>query len=205
MRFLKVLILLLIPTICSATTHKDYFDTYLKNLTTRLNLSQFPGPLSEELAKVALARQSLEDGLNRASNVSIAGISTGGFNKTIVDETIAESGLSVGYAYDSDGGRFYAFKGEQANIYSAHCISRLFDLYVAKFLTKDQKQWTQAKEVSKALVQNPDSFELNHLFYVQLSPDKTIKKANRLYGPKHESVMNIANEWVPASNNLNLN
>ncbi len=193
MRVLIVLVLLTIPTICSATTPQEYFDTYLKNLTSRLNCSEYPGPLSRLVARVALARQSLEDGLNRESNVSIAGISTGGINKDVVDRTISNSGLSVGYAFDSDGGRFYVFKGNQANIFSALCIGRLFGVYVSKFLGKDQKSWSQAKEVSKAILQKPDSFELNHLFYVKLCPDKIIEKANRLYGPKHESVIRIAN------------
>jgi hypothetical protein len=193
MRLLLTLILIIIPTISSAITHQEYFDTYLKNLTSKLSCLEYPGPLSKLVAKVALARQSLEDGLNRKSTVSIAGISTGGFNKNIVDQTILNSGLSVGYAFDSDGGRFYVFKGDEANIFSALCIGRLFNVYVGKFLNGDQKPWNLAKEVSKAIVQKPDSFELNHLFYVKLRPQKIIEKANRLYGPKHESVIGIAN------------
>ncbi len=197
MRVIIVLILLIIPTLCSATTHQEYFETYLNYLTSRFNCSEYPGPLSRLVAKVALARQSLEDGLNRGSNVSIAGISTGGFNKDVVDRTIANSGLSVSYAFDSDGGRFYVFKGEHANIFSALCIGRLFNVYVNKFQKKNQKSWRQAKEVSKAILQNPDSFELNHLFYVRLSPAKILERANRLYGPQYESVIRIANGYEP--------
>ncbi len=197
MRVIIVLILLIIPTLSSATTHQEYFDTYLKHLTSRLNCSEYPGPLSRLIAKVALARQSLEDGLNRGSSVSIAGISTGGFNKDVVDSTIANSGLSVSYAFDSDGGRFYVFKGDHANVFSALCIGKLFNIYVKKFLNRDQKSWNQAKEVSKAIFQNPDSFELNHLFYVKLCPDKILERANRLYGPQSESVIRIANGYKP--------
>ncbi|MCL5125438.1 MAG: hypothetical protein M1511_13275 [Deltaproteobacteria bacterium] len=195
MRVLLVLILSTIPTISSATTHQEYFDTYLNTLTSKLRSWEYPGPLSRLVARVALARQSLEDGLNRKSNVSIAGISTGGFNKEVVDQTILKSGLSVGYAFDADGGRFYVFKGDQANVFSALCIARLFNVYVGKFLGRDQKSWNLAKEISKAILQKPDSFELNQLFYVKLRPDKIIEKANRLYGPKHESVIRIANGY----------
>jgi hypothetical protein len=203
MRLVKVFILLIIPTICFATDHQDYFDTHLTNLTAKLNSSEYPGPLSEQLARVALARQSLEDGLGRKSDVSIAGISTGGFNKEIVDKTIENSGLSVGYAFDSDGGRFYVFKGCQANIYSALCISRLFNIYVDRFLTRDQKYWFQAKEVSKAIFQSPDSFELNHLYYMKLAPDKIIERANRLFGPQYNSVIRIANDYRTDTEGLN--
>lgn len=195
MRILLALIFFSIPTVCLATTHQEYFDTYLKNLTSKLNCLEYQGPLCGLVARVALARQSLEDGLNRKSTVSIAGISTGGFNKEIVDQTVLNSGLSVGYAFDSDGGRFYVFKGEDANIFSALCISRLFNVYVCKFLNKDQKPWNLAKEISKAIAQKPDSFELNHLFYVKLRPDRIVEKANRLYGPQYDSVIRIANGY----------
>ena len=197
MRLLKILVFLTLPTVCFADAHKNYFETYLKNVTTRLHSSDYPGPISRELAKVALARQSLEDGINRKSNVSIAGISTGGFNKTIVEEVVSFSWLKVGYAYYSEGGRFYRFNGDQANICSAVCIAKLFDFYVDRFLEKDQSLWFAAKEVSKAIAMEPDSFELNHLFYNQLRPEKTIQRANKLFGPKHDTVIRIVNQVAP--------
>jgi hypothetical protein len=203
MRLVKVFILLIIPTICFAADHQEYFDTHLRNLTAKLNSCEYPGPLSEQVARVALARQSLEDGLERKSDVSIAGISTGGFNKEIVDKTIENSGLSVGYAFDSDGGRFYVFKGCEANIYSALCISRLFNIYVDRFLDRDKKSWFQAKQISRAILQSPDSFELNHLFYMKLAPDKIIERANRLFGPKYNSVIRISNGYKTDTERLN--
>lgn len=196
-RLLKIVVLLAIPSLCFADAHKNYFETYLKNVTTRLHSSDYPGPISRELAKVALARQSIEDGVNRKSDISIAGISTGGFNKTIVDEVVSFSWLKVSYAYDSEGGKFYQFKGDHANVYSALCIAKLFDSYVDRFLVKDQSTWLTAKEVSRAISMEPDSFELNHLFYNQLRPEKTIEKANRLFGPKHDSVIRIVNRVAP--------
>ncbi len=197
MRYLKILVFLAIPAVCSADAHKTYFDTYLKNVTTRLQFSDYPGPISRELAKVALARQSLEDGINRKTDVSIAGISTGGFNKTIVEEVVSFSWLKVGYVYDSEGGRFYQFKGDQANVYSALCIAKLFDFYVDRFMEKEQTSWFTAKEVSRAIAQEPDCFELNNLFYNKLRPEKTIEKANRLFGPKYDSVIRIVREVAP--------
>ena len=197
MRFLKILVFLAIPAVCSADAHKNYFDTYLKNVTTRLHFSDYPGPISRELAKVALARQSLEDGIDRKSELSIAGISTGGFNRTIVEDVVSFSWLKVGYAYDSEGGRFYQFRGDQANVYSALCIAKLFDFYVDRFLVKEQSTWLTAKEVSRAIALQPDSFELNHMFYNQLRPEKTIEKANRLFGPKHDSVIRIVKQVAP--------
>ena len=197
MRFLKIIVLLFIPSICFADTHKDYFETYLQNVTARLHFSDYPGPISRELAKVALARQSLEDGINRKSDISIAGISTGGFNQTIVEEVLEFSWLKVGYVHDYEGGRVYQFRGDQANVYSALCIAKLFDFYVDRFLVKDQSGWFAAKQVSRAIAMQPDSFELNHLFYNQLRPEKTIEKANRLFGPKHESVLKIVNQVAP--------
>ena len=197
MRLLKIMVFLAIPAVCSADAHKNYFDTYLKNVTTRLHFSDFPGPISHELAKVALARQSLEDGINRKTDLSIAGISTGGFNKTIVEDVVSLSWLKIGFAYDTEGGRFYQFRGDQANVYSALCIAKLFNLYVDKFLVKEQSAWLTAKEVSRAIVLEPDSFELHHLFYNQLRPEKTIEKANRLFGPKHDSVIRIVRQVAP--------
>lgn len=197
MRFLKIIVLMALPSVCLADAHKNYFDTYLKDVTTRLHSSDYPGPLSHELAKVALARQSLEDGINRKSELSIAGISTGGFNKTIVEDVVSDTPLQIGYAYDSEGGRFYQFRGDRANVYSALCIAKLFDFYVDRFLVNEQSTWIAAKEVSRAIAIEPDSFELNHLFYNQLCPDKTIEKANRLFGPKADYVLRIVKQAAP--------
>jgi hypothetical protein len=175
---------------CYPMSHKENFDLHLKTLTIKLKYTDFPGPLSHEMAKVALARQVLEDGPNRNPKESIAGISIGGFNKTIVDSTLP-SHISVGSATDSTGARFYHFKGFQSNIYSAFIVSRLFDFYVTKFMKSERREWFMAKETSKAIHQNPDSFELNFRFYNKLNPIKIIEKSNRLYGPNHESVVQM--------------
>ena len=170
-----------------ALTHRDRFDQDYQHVVTKLKSTDYPGPLAIEVAKVALARQVLEDGPNRHQDESIAGISIGGFNKVIVDSTLPEH-IRVTSATDSGGDRFYYFKGFQATIYSAFVISRLFDYYISKFLKSERRQWFMAKEVSKAIHQDPDSFELNSQFYNKLQPIKILEKANRLYGPNHQSV-----------------
>ena len=187
-----VFLLFLVPINCLAVTHKEYFDNYLEPTSVMLETLYFKGPISYELAKIALARQVLEDGISRKPNNSVAGISVGGFNSEIANDVLKETEIKIGRATDSEGGTFYSFQGEFANIYSALIIARLFDFYPEKFLKKDKKHWFMAKETSKAICQNPDSFELNHRFHNQLKPCDIIKKANSLYGPQAQAVLDIS-------------
>jgi len=173
-----------------ALTHRERFNQDYKHVVAKLKYSGCPGPLSKELAKVALARQVLEDGPNRHEKESIAGISIGGFNKVIVESTLPKH-ISIHAINDSNGDRFYHFKGSQAPIYSALIISRLFDYYINKFMKSERKSWFLAKETSHAIHQDPDSMELNFRFYNKLDPVKIIEKADKFYGPNHQSVVNI--------------
>lgn len=185
-------LILVFPLTSTAKTHKEYFENHYNVLVNKLHNNGYPGPVSNELAKYALARQVLEDGITRKSGESVAGISVGGFNKEITNKVLKNAEISVSYATDSEGGRFYQFKGNNANIYSAMIISNLFDFYVSKFLKKHEKTWLTVKELSKAISINPDSFELNHKFYTTLYKEHVIIKANSLYGPGHTSVLQIS-------------
>ena len=200
MRIFLLFIILL--TICAApqnssanTTHELYFNENLPTLCLKLKYSAFPGPISSILAKWALGRQVLEDGINRRFGESCAGISRGGFNKIALEKAIGRDNISVGSASDGEG-TFYHLKGHYANITSATTIAYLFDVYADKFLKRDKTQWMQSKEVSKAIQLDPDSFELNHKFYCILKPDGVIRKCNRIYGPKSSSVEDIINRSV---------
>lgn len=192
---LKKLVLLLIGVLmlCSPSysmSHKERFNQDYQSTVIILKDCHFPGPLAEEMAKVALARQVLEDGPNRHPNESIAGISTGSWNKEIVDSCVPKH-IKIDTINDLTGARFYHFKGSQSTLYSALVVSKLFDFYVNKFLKSERKNWFLAKETSKAISQNPDSFELNLRFYNKLNPIKIIEKCNKLYGPQADSVTNI--------------
>lgn len=190
--FVLFLIILVFPLKSNSLTHKEYFEQHYTTLANRLHQDGYPGPISNELAKYALARQVLEDGINRKSHESIAGISVGGFNKEIAEAVLKNSDIKVSHAIDAEGGRFYHFKGNDANLYSAVIIGNLFNFYVSKFLKKHEKNWLILKELSKAISMNPDSFELNHKFYTFLHKENVIIKANNLYGPGQASVLQIS-------------
>lgn len=181
---------LLLPINCFSQTHKDIFDKHYDCSVRHLNSSGYPGPLSQELAKVALARQILEDGPKRKSDESIAGISIGSWNKDIVESTVP-SHIRVKSISDSSGARFYHFVGQESNLYSMLVISKLFDFYVPKFMKSKTKDWYLAKETSKAIAQDSECFKLQHRFHTLLNPSKIINVANKLYGPGHQSVVDI--------------
>lgn len=185
--------MLVFPLNSNSLTHKEYFEQHYNILVTKLHENGYPGPISNELARYALARQVLEDGIKRKSNESVAGISTGGFNKEITESVLKDSDIKVSYVTDSEGGRFYQFRGDDANLYSAIIIGNLFNFYVSKFFKKYEKNWLTLKELSKAIAVDPDSFELNHKFYTTLQKENLIIKANSLYGPGHASVLQISN------------
>lgn len=183
---LKFLILMLIPISCFAN-HESYMKTYLPQVEAHLE-KDFPGPIARELGSMALARQILEDGLNKGSGYSVAGIGVGKPNSEIVTAKLFEW-LKVGRATDYEGGTFYSFKGPQANICSAVIIAYLFDQYVGKFLPKLESKWEMAKSVSKELDEN-DCVILDAI-YDDLDPSSILERTNRMYGPNAEGVLRI--------------
>jgi hypothetical protein len=165
--------------------HAVYFEKHLQTVISKLEEKDFKGPIGPIMAQRALARQVLEDSLSKKPESSCAGISKGGFNSAIANEVLRDYNLSIGSARDSAGdGPFLYLKGPQANIASTIIIAKLFDFYVGKFMNKENKKaWFMAKETSKGIHLNPDSFELNHKFHCILQPDKIVKKSCSIFGP----------------------
>jgi hypothetical protein len=187
-------------------SHAEYFDKYLQPVTAFLEKHEFKGPIGLIMARRALGRQTLEDGLSKPPTYSIAGISKGGFNSSIAAEVLKDFDLKVGLIRDSQGdGPFFTFQGEHANIASALIIAKLFNFYVDKFFKRDySKKWFMAKETSKAIHQNPDSFELNHRFYVKLQPEKMVEKSCSIYGPGKANVDTILTRSIKRKPDENL-
>jgi hypothetical protein len=188
-----VCILLLIPTLSLANIqpHKLYFQEHLPVLEMRLHCGEYPGPLAGILGRIALSRQLLEDGISRRPGQSCAGISRGGHNEVALKKAInGNKDIRISSASDGEG-TFYMLYGPQVNIVSAMTVAHLFDQYVYRFLKKHKVRWEVAKETSKAIAIDPDSFELNHKFYCTLKPDKIVERCNMLYGPKAQAVMQL--------------
>lgn len=174
------------PTIQAGTDpHAIYFEKHLETVISKLQEKDFKGPIGPIMAQRALARQILEDSISKPPTYSVAGISKGGFNSAIANEVLRDYNLNVGSIRDSTGdGPFFSFSGPQANIASAVIIAKLFDFYVGKFMNKENKKtWFMAKETSKGIHLDPDSFELNHKFHCILQPDKIVKRSCSLFGP----------------------
>jgi len=176
----------------SMDPHAIYFEKHLPVVISKLE-KDFKGPIGPIMAQRALARQVLEDSLSKKPENSCAGISKGGFNSAIANEVLRDYNLNVGSIRDSSGdGPFFYFKGPQANIASTIIIAKLFDFYVGKFMHKeDKKTWFMAKETSKGIYLNPDSFELNHKFHCILQPDRIVKKSSEIFGPGNPSTDDI--------------
>lgn len=188
-----VLVSLVFVTFLNASPHKNYFDNYLNQVSLMLETSGFKGPLSEDLAKISLGRQVLEDSVTRRPDYSVAGISIGGFNSDIVKDTVKETHLKISHVYDSEGGRFFSLHGAHANVYSAISIAKLFDFYPYQLLKKHKVKWMLSKQISYAIHCNKDSYELRNLYHNVLKPETIIQESNKIYGPKSESVMQIVN------------
>jgi len=182
-----------LPSYTSMDPHAIYFEKHLPVVISKLEEKDFKGPIGPIMAQIALGRQVLEDGLSKKPENSCAGVSKGGFNSAIANEVLRDYNLNISSARDSAGdGPFFYFTGPKANIASTIIIAKLFDFYVTKFMSReDKKIWFHSKEVSKAVYQNPDSFELNHEFYCKLQPDRIIKKSNRMFGPNDQAVHQI--------------
>lgn len=183
--FIGVVITGVSPLLAGVDPHATYFEKHLQTVISKLEEKDFKGPIGPIMAQRALSRQILEDSISKPPTYSVAGISKGGFNSAIANEVLRDYSLTVRSIRDNTGdGPFFSFSGPQANIASAVIIAKLFDFYVNKFMNKENKKtWFMAKETSKGIYLNPDSFELNHKFYCNLQPEKIMKKSCQIYGP----------------------
>jgi hypothetical protein len=188
MKLKFLMILLAIPIIVSGSTpHGVYMQEFLPLVVSYLE-QDYPGPLAEDLGSMALARQILEDGLNKGPRYSVAGIGVGSPNKEIVVANLFHW-LKVGRASDYEGGTFYSFTGPQAAVCSAVIISHLFDSYVYRFLPKHTVVWNLAKELSAHVHATQDKGL--DATYQALGVGEIVRRANRLYGPNAERVERI--------------
>jgi hypothetical protein len=187
---LKILMLIFItPAVVQGSTpHQAYMRDYLPLVTAHLE-QDYPGPLARDLGSMALARQILEDGLNKGPRYSVAGIGVGSPNKEIVDATVFQW-LKIGRAKDDSGGTFYTFTGPQAAVCSAVIIARLFDAYIPRFMPKYATHWDLAKEWSRRVDETGEGHDTG--IYWALQPVDLIRRANRMYGPQSEAVERIA-------------
>ena len=193
--FIKIIttVICVLPIIAfgNLTPHKVYFQEHLPILEEKLQNSEYPGPMSTILGRIALARQVLEDGLNRRPGESCAGISRGGHNEVALKKAInGNKDIRISSASDGEG-TFYMLYGPQVNIISAMTVAYLFDNYVSRFLRQHKVKWELSKETSKAISLNPDSLELNHKFHCILKPDKIVERCNTLYGPGSHLVLQL--------------
>jgi hypothetical protein len=155
------------------------------------------GPVWTEMAKYALIRQAVEDGVTRHHSTSIVGMSVGGPHAQIMDSLGLkkncqnEQGLTLSTAES-----YYAIKGPRANICSVMAICLLWDKYVTElhpgtFKDEEKAQWIKAKELSERNASglcNAD--EMKELEELQPVYRRTIKKANGMYSSTASSEIN---------------
>jgi len=201
MRKLIVFAVLFLPLVYSnvwaAASFEEHitlnYSLVIENLTSR----GLTGPVWKEMAKYALIRQAVEDGVTRPHSMSIVGMSVGGPHAQIMD-TLGlkrgcenEHGLTLSVA-DS----YYMIKGPRANICSTVAICLLWDKYIVelhpgRFKDSEKDQWIRAKELSQkdaaGLCEGSERAELE-----ELKPlcTKMVKKANGIYSHTAASTIN---------------
>jgi len=169
--FTFLTILLCFVTYSYASPHKIRHVQDIERVSNIVAL-YFPEHVATPLAKVALARQILEDGLQKGPDYSCAGTGVGGENGRIFYDTVFHW-LKIGRASDGEG-TFYTLSGEGAAICSAVVIARLYDTYVYRFMPKLRDMWDCVKRGDC----NDD-------------PLPIIERADRCYGPNHDTVRSI--------------
>jgi hypothetical protein len=142
---------------------------------------------ARDIARYALMRQLLEDGIGRSPNISIVGI--GSRYKDIMLILSCDKSIKINTVGMPEGTRCYAIYGKDAYIYSAIGISMIYDRAInhcTGFKKSDIELWNKCKD-SNIL------YTIYRRKCVEL-----IKKADKAYGPK----TNIVLYWVDKYNEL---
>jgi hypothetical protein len=183
--------------------YSEYLESYFKKSIEKLNEYGFKGPFAEEVAQYAIARQIIEDGMDREHTVSMVGMVPGGLNKRVVQRLglilnqTNDAGYKLGRVTANDGQGCYAFYGDFSNVLSVVAVVMVWDEYVngeEKFLrTEDLKEaWNNSKNLSNRLFDSSDNValqeEYDKLKGLRL---KVIERCNAMYGPNGSSVKMI--------------
>lgn len=168
----------------------------------------FEGPFAEEVGRMALMRQVIEDGPGRPHTKSMVGMVPGGLNREVMHDLgfklgeVRFDGLKLSSLTANDGQGCYALYGPRANVVSAAAIALLWDKYVNKlgcFKGSEIRAWNQSRVISRAIARGDAPPQAKVRFRNRLStPRKQIlKKANRIYGGSPETVMRLVDKMEP--------
>ncbi|MBM4325978.1 MAG: hypothetical protein FJ118_02345 [Deltaproteobacteria bacterium] len=193
----RLLLVILVLAACwqaEARTVEEHILARYAMVLDKLRTRGFDGPFGEQVARFAMMRQLVEDGLNRGHSVSIVGMVPGGMNK----EIMSHLGLALGQTNHNDltlktvgahdGQRSYAIYGPRADVASTVAIALLWDKYVHELpcFKKDEiRAWNQSKVISQKLAKREATEDAALIFRTGVAEDgkKVLEKANRLYSP----------------------
>jgi hypothetical protein len=180
------------PLVCSNVWASASFEEHIQvnyplvieSLTTRGLI----GPVWKELAKYALIRQAVEDGVTRSHSMSIVGMSIGGPHAQIMDTLGLKKGCENEQGWTlSVAESYYMIKGPRANICSTVALCLLWDKYIVelhtnRFKDSDKSQWIKAKELSQKDASGLcDVAETAALEELKPRCREMIRKANGIY------------------------
>jgi hypothetical protein len=183
--------------------YANYVESYFKKSVEKLKEFGFTGPFAEEAARYAIARQIIEDGIDRDHKVSMVGMIPGGLNKRVVSRLgleinkVNESGYKLTRVTANDGQGCYAFYGDYSNVLSVVAVVMVWDEYAngeEGFLRKEdlRSAWNKSKELSTVLAKEPGNLEAKAA-YEELGNlrRESIERCNSMYGPNGSSVKMI--------------
>ncbi len=189
------------PLVCSnvwaAASFEEHIQLNYPLVIEHLTARGLTGPVWTEMAKYALIRQAVEDGVTRPHSMSIVGMSIGGAHAQIMDTLGLKKGCQNEHGWTlSSTESYYTIKGPRANICSTVALCLLWDKYIVelhtnRFRDPEKTQWIKAKESSqKDAAGLCDDSETAALEELKPLCRKMIRKANGIYSATAASDIN---------------
>jgi len=179
-KILLVVAMVISPSLCFSDPVEEHIKKSYVKLVSEVFKHKYGPAAAIDLAKFAILRQMVEDGLGRSPNISIVGMSVGGRNERVIKLVLECNGqdINLGKVANPEGGQFYALYGNDAYIVSAVGIAVLYDRIINECNFKDGERivWERCKyDSTDYLINSKICFSL-------------IKRANNMYGPKGDYI-----------------
>ena len=160
------------------------------------------GPLAFEASQFALLRRIHEDGLARATDVSMNGMVPSSPNKEVIEQVdIDECELSRTTANDGQG--CYVISGPRANIFGAAAIALWYDAIINSDRFKicnerEREIWNTSRHHSHMIaIGRTQPIHRNYFHAFKKERMEILKKVNRAYGPQGSHINSLQKKLEP--------
>lgn len=175
---------------------------YFESIVEEVQDHGLSGPIAKEAAQFALLRRIHEDGLDRATDVSMNGMIPASPNREVIEQVYMPE-CELGRVTANDGQGCYVIEGPRANIYGATAIALWYDAIINSDRFKicnerEREIWNMSRHHSHMIaIGRTAAIHENYMRVFKEDRLEILEKVNRAYGPAGRNINQLRKKLEP--------